>query len=147
MGARVRASISAFTVDEGTGEFGRALVTGLLDAIGETVEVPEESLDLVTAVSGSGPAYFFLLVEALARAGTEQGLPPETAEVLAGETLWGAARVLRETGADAAELRRAVSSPGGTTLAALDEFEKADFTGLVNRAVEAARLRAGELAR
>lgn len=147
MGAQVRSSISAYAVDEGERVFDRSIVAGLLESIGETVEVPEESMNLVTALSGSGPAYFFLFVEALEQAGIAQGLPVDVARTLARETLWGAAKVLKETGREAAELRQAVSSPGGTTLAALAELDKAGFAGLVNRAVDAARIRAGELAR
>ena len=92
-------------------------------------------MDLVTAVSGSGPAYFFLMVEALEDAGLAEGLPGEVARQLARETLWGAAKVLKESGRDAGELREAVSSPGGTTLAALEVLERADFRGIMNDAV------------
>jgi len=104
-------------------------------------------MNLVTAVSGSGPAYFFLLVEALEKAGASEGLDEDVARVLARESLWGAARVLKETGKEASELREAVSSPGGTTLAALFAFESGGFMQLVKEAVIAARDRAGELAR
>lgn len=147
LGAQVGASVSAYTVDPGTSGLDPKWTVKFLEAIGETVEVPEESMNLVTAVSGSGPAYFFLLVEALEKAGASEGLDEDIARVLARESLWGAAKVLKETGREAAELREAVSSPGGTTLAALLVFESGGFMQLVKEAVIAARDRAGDLAR
>ncbi len=145
MGAQVGAAVSAYALDPGEAGFDRELPVRLLEAVGEVVEVEEGWLDLVTAVSGSGPAYFFAMVEALEKAAVGQGMPEDVARVLARETLWGAARVLKETGRDADELRRAVSSPGGTTLAALEILDAEGFTEAVARAVEAARKRAGEL--
>lgn len=147
MAAQVRASVSAYAIDPGSGEFDRNEVESLLEAVGEAVEVGEEWMDLVTALSGSGPAYFFLMVESLEQAGVEEGLPRETARQLATATLWGSAKVLKETGRDAGELRKAVSSPGGTTLAALDVLEKQGFNEAITGAVKAARRRAGELSR
>lgn len=145
MGAQVGAAVSAYALDAGPEGFDFAGVVRLLEGLGEAVEVPEDQMDLVTAISGSGPAYFFLMVEALERAGLEQGMDPEVVRLLARETLWGAANVLKRTGREAAELREAVSSPGGTTLAALGEMERAGFMRIMNRAVEAAYRRAGEL--
>jgi pyrroline-5-carboxylate reductase len=147
MAASVGASVSAFAIDPGEGVLDRGRIAGLLEAFGETVEVEESQMNLVTALSGSGPAYFFLMVEALEKAGAGLGMPTETARLLARETLWGAARVLKETGRDAGELREAVSSPGGTTLAALAELERLGFVDAVRDAVEAASTRAGELAK
>lgn len=145
MGARVGAAVSGYAVDAGEGGVDSAEAVGLLEAIGEAVEVEEGELDLVTAVSGSGPAYYFLLTEALEKAAVEAGMSAETARLLAGGTMWGAAKVLRESGMNAGELREAVSSPGGTTLAALREMRDAGFEEMIGRAVEAARRRAGEL--
>lgn len=145
MGARVGASVSGYSLDPGNGEFDASKAVRLLEAVGEAVEVEERWIDLVTAVSGSGPAYFFLMAEAMERASVEMGLDSEIARKLVTETLWGAASVLRETGREAAELRRAVSSPGGTTLAALEVFEEASFLETVCSAVSAAHKRAGEL--
>jgi pyrroline-5-carboxylate reductase len=147
MGAQVGASVSGYAIDPGHGGFDTALPVRLLEAIGEVVEVEEGYLDLVTAVSGSGPAYFFLMVESLEKAAIRLGLPEDIARKLSRETLWGAAKVLKESGRDAAELRQAVSSPGGTTLAALGVLEEAGFTEAMSRAVEAAHKRAGELTR
>ncbi len=147
MGAQVGASVSGYTLDPGPGGLDAGGPLRLLEAIGEAVEVAEEFLDLVTAVSGSGPAYYFLLTEALERAAVEMGLSPDVAKILARETLWGAAKVLKESGREASELREAVSSPGGTTVAALGVLDEDGFMEMMSRAVAAARRRAGELTR
>lgn len=125
----------------------RASVEALLASAGATVWIADETLmDAVTAVSGSGPAYFFLLIEALATAGTRQGLPPETAGTLAVHTALGAARMAAESAEAPALLRQRVTSPGGTTAAALDAFARGGFVELVDRAVDAATRRGRELA-
>ena len=107
----------------------------------------ESSIDTVTALSGSGPAYFFLLVEALEEAAVAQGLPRDAARELAAQTCLGAGRMLRESDVDAAELRRRVTSPNGTTQAALESFAADHFADIVARAVAAARKRGGELSK
>jgi pyrroline-5-carboxylate reductase len=145
MGAQVGASVSGYALDPGPGGLDARGPLRLLEAIGEAVEVGEDYLDLVTAVSGSGPAYFFLLTEALERAAVEMGLSADVARTLSRETLWGAAKVLKETGREARDLREAVSSPGGTTLAALAVLDEDGFDEMLSRAVAAARKRAGEL--
>jgi pyrroline-5-carboxylate reductase len=125
-----------------------ALADALLRAVGDVEWVANEALiDAVTAVSGSGPAYVFYLVEALAQAGVDAGLPPDLAERLARATIEGAGELLfRQPEVAAAELRRRVTSPGGTTAAALDVLMGSDgMAPLMTRAVEAARRRAGEL--
>jgi len=147
MAASVQSAISVFTVDPGYGKLDREMVLELLEAIGNAVEVDEKYMDLATAISGSGPAYFFLLVELLEKAGVKEGMPPDMSRELARETLWGAARVLKMTGKEAAVLREAVSSPGGTTVAALEVLYDEGFEKIVLAAVRAARDRAGELAR
>lgn len=147
MAALVRAAMSVFAIDTGNGELDREMVFDLLGAIGEVMEVEENFMDLATALSGSGPAYFFLLVEAIEQAGIEEGMPPDISRKLARETLWGAAKVLKETDSESAALRESVSSPGGTTLAALKVLMDGGFERMVGEAVSAARLRAGELAR
>lgn len=125
----------------------RAMAQTLLATAGETVWVNDETLmDSVTAVSGSGPAYVFLLAEALQAAGQAEGLPAEAARRLTMQTLLGAARMLTESDAEAAELRRRVTSPGGTTQAAIDSFQADGFERIVARAVHAARVRGAELA-
>jgi pyrroline-5-carboxylate reductase len=126
---------------------GRARAQSLLEAAGTTVWIGEEALmDAVTAVSGSGPAYVFLLAEAMQAAGEAEGLPPAAARTLALQTIFGAARMLTEGDEPAAELRRRVTSPGGTTQAAIEVFETGGLRALVARAVHAARVRGAELA-
>ncbi|MDR2012746.1 MAG: pyrroline-5-carboxylate reductase [Rhodanobacter sp.] len=124
----------------------RRQAEAILAAAGRTVWIErEEQMDTVTAVSGSGPAYFFLLVEALEEAAVAQGLPRETARVLAAQTCLGAGRMMIESGEPPATLRERVTSPGGTTAAALAAFAAGDLRGLVARAVDAATQRGREL--
>ena len=119
----------------------------VLAAAGATVWIDEEPLmDSVTAVSGSGPAYVFLLAEAMQAAAGDEGLDPDQARTLVVHTLLGAARMLAETGEPAGELRRRVTSPGGTTQAAIESFQADGFEALVARAIHAARVRGAELA-
>jgi len=144
--ALVKRGMSAFFANARVDDAGRRLAGEILQAVGTAIEVDEEAqLDAVTAVSGSGPAYFFLLVEALAEAGAAAGLPAETAARLAAETGIGAMALLDESGEPPARLRERVTSPGGTTAAALDVFAEGDLRGLVRRAVLRARERAEEL--
>jgi pyrroline-5-carboxylate reductase len=124
----------------------RALVEELLAAGGITRWVEDEALmDTVTALSGSGPAYIFLLAEAMQAAAEGQGLPPDAARQLTLQTIHGAARMLLESGEDAATLRQRVTSPDGTTQAALESFEAMGFRDVVARAIAAATRRGGEL--
>jgi pyrroline-5-carboxylate reductase len=122
------------------------LVEELLSTVGRVVRVPEAQQDAVTAVSGSGPAYFFAVVEAMAAAGEQLGLPAETALALARQTLVGAGKLLGESPSSPAELRQAVTSPGGTTAAALASLEASDLPGAFLTALTAARDRSVELA-
>jgi pyrroline-5-carboxylate reductase len=124
------------------------LAGDLLSATGTVDWIEDESLmDAVTAVSGSGPAYVFLLAEALALAGIEAGLPPELAEKLARETISGSGELLRQTNVDAALLRENVTSPGGTTAAALAVLMGQNgLVSLMTRAVAAATDRSRQLA-
>jgi len=124
----------------------RAQAEALMQAAGLTVWIAEEAqMDAVTAVSGSGPAYVFLLAEAMQAAGEAQGLPADAARRLALQTIFGAARMLTESGEPADVLRQRVTSPGGTTQAALDAFEAGGFRQLVATAIAAAARRGGEL--
>ncbi len=127
----------------------RTLCEALLRAVGDVAWVDEESqMDAVTAVSGSGPAYVFHLVEALAAAGEAAGLPPDLAQRLARATVAGAGELLHQSPASASQLREAVTSPGGTTRAALDVLMASDdgLTALMIRAASAAARRSKELA-
>ncbi len=123
-----------------------ATVGRLFAACGAVVEVPEDRIDALSTISGSGPAYVFLLVEALTAAARDLGFPPAQARVLAEQTFIGAAALLADTGADPAELRRRVTSPGGTTERAVAVLEAADLPGLFARAARAALARAREIA-
>lgn len=125
----------------------RAAAESILRAVGVTVWVRDEKfLDIVTALSASGPAYFFLVMEALERAGVAQGLDPETARLLTLETAFGAAKMALEDAEEPATLRARVTSPGGTTERALKVFEQGGLASLFDNAVRAATERARELA-
>jgi pyrroline-5-carboxylate reductase len=124
----------------------RARAEAMLGAAGRTAWIEREALmDTVTALSGSGPAYFFLLVEALEDAAVAQGLPRETARMLASQTCLGAGRMLAESGEAPSTLRERVTSPGGTTAAALAAFDDGGLRTLVATAVAAATERGREL--
>lgn len=125
----------------------RDLAERILRAVGTVLWVDDEaSLDAVTAVSGSGPAYFFLVMEAMQAAGEQLGLTPEQARDLTLQTALGAAQMAVESDVDAAELRRRVTSPGGTTERAIASFETAGLRETFLRALSAARDRSAELA-
>ncbi|MFH0941456.1 MAG: pyrroline-5-carboxylate reductase dimerization domain-containing protein, partial [Chloroflexota bacterium] len=124
----------------------KVLAGSLLKAMGKEIMVGDEDfIDKATAVSGSGPAYLFLFVEALAAAAEGLGFSPEVASEMVLQTVLGSSRYLAESGRSPAESRRMVTSPGGTTAAALAVFEKGRFTELVRDAVAAAYRRAREL--
>jgi len=124
----------------------RQLAQSILEAAGLAVWIDDEALmDTVTALSGSGPAYFFLLVEALEDAAVAQGLSRDTARALATQTCLGAGRMLREGGEAPTVLRQRVTSPKGTTQAAVESFEASDLRSIVARAVAAATKRGQEL--
>ncbi|OGT57737.1 MAG: pyrroline-5-carboxylate reductase [Gammaproteobacteria bacterium RIFCSPHIGHO2_12_FULL_63_22] len=123
-----------------------ALAESLMAATGLTAWITDEAqMDAVTGLSGSGPAYVFLLAEAMQAAGEAQGLDADTSRNLALQTILGAARMLAESGEPAAVLRQRVTSPGGTTQAALDAFEAGGFRELVATAIAAATRRGAEL--
>lgn len=117
----------------------------LMGSVGKVLRVPEKQQDAVTAISGSGPAYLFFVVEAMIEAGVHLGLPRTVAHELAVQTLVGSALMLRETGEHPAVLREQVTSPGGTTAAALRELEVHGVRAAFLAALEAARNRSQEL--
>lgn len=123
----------------------RSFVLGLFLSVGEVIETDEGQLNAVTAVSGSGPAYVYLFLRSLIHAAEEQGLRPEQAVTLAYQTMEGGLTMAKTSGKSLDDLIAAVSSKGGTTIAALDSFHGDDFEGSVSRAVAAAARRAGEL--
>ena len=122
-------------------------VLEIFNSIGLAYEVEEKHMDAVTGLSGTGPAYIFHLVEALTAAGSKLGLAPAVATALSYQTVLGAAHMIAETGLDPAELRRRVTSPNGTTEAALKILSEADFMGLIERTVFRATQRSEELGR
>jgi pyrroline-5-carboxylate reductase len=122
-----------------------ALAMKIFASVGCVVQVEEAQMDVVTALSGSGPAYVFLLAEALAAAGAELGLAPEVARVLAAQTLYGSGKLLSESHDAPAELRRKVTSPGGTTAAGVAALESRDFAGAIAACLRAATARGAEL--
>ena len=118
----------------------------ILGVMGKEIYVEDEKyIDMATAVSGSGPAYFFLFVEALVEAAVNIGFSREMARELVLQTMLGAGHLIQKSGKEPAELRRMVTSPGGTTAEALSELEKGGFANLVKQAVRAAYDRAKEL--
>jgi len=124
------------------------LAETILRSVGIAIWVDDESeLDAVTAVSGSGPAYYFLLMEAMEKAAVELGLKEETARLLIQQTALGAAKIALESSESPGELRKRVTSPGGTTQQAVETFEQGGFTDLVSKALHAARDRSVEMSK
>jgi len=143
--ALVGAGATAIAAGSHATEEDLALAETLFRSVGISVRVPEEQLDAVTGLSGSGPAYVFAMVEALRDAGVREGLPEDTALQLASQTVFGAARLLRDENESPEVLRERVTSPGGTTRAGLDALSAAGFAEAVLGAVRAATRRSLEL--
>ncbi|MCA9178386.1 MAG: pyrroline-5-carboxylate reductase [Planctomycetales bacterium] len=143
--ALVGAGAAGFSLGAGATEVDGQLVQQWLEAIGIAFCVPEPQLNAVTGLSGSGPAYVFVMLEALADGGVRMGLPRAVAQQLAAQTLMGAARLQLETGEHPAVLKDRVASPGGTTIAGLHVLEDHGVRGALISAVEAATRRAEEL--
>ncbi|MBN9208075.1 MAG: pyrroline-5-carboxylate reductase [Microbacterium ginsengisoli] len=123
-----------------------ALVRRLFETVGAVVEVPEDKIDALSTISGSGPAYLFLFIEELTKAALAKGFSPADARLMAEQTVIGAAALLAATGEDPAELRRQVTSPKGTTERAIAVLQDAHLDELLGRATDAALARARELA-
>jgi pyrroline-5-carboxylate reductase len=144
--AMVKTGATGLCANAAVSESQRSQAEAILRAVGLTVWVDEESqLDAVTALSGSGPAYFLMMMEAMEDAGVALGLDRNTARLLSQQTALGAGRIAIESEDPPAELRRRVTSPGGTTERAIATFEEGGLSPLVARAMEAAARRAGEL--
>ncbi len=143
--ALVGAGATAMAGGEHATEADMAQAKALFDAVGKTVAVDEPLLDAVTGLSGSGPAYVFLVIEALADAGVKVGLDRRTAQDLAAQTVLGSAKLLLETGEHPGRLKDQVTSPGGTAIAGLHTLEAGGLRTTLMNAVEAATKRAHEL--
>jgi pyrroline-5-carboxylate reductase len=145
--AMVQSGATALYANAGVSEDQRSTAESILRSVGVAIWVDDEAqMDAVTALSGSGPAYFFLFMEALQAAGQELGLPESTARLLALQTAFGAAKMALESNEDAATLRRQVTSPGGTTEHAIRTFQEGGLETLIRKALLAAADRSREIA-
>jgi pyrroline-5-carboxylate reductase len=138
-------SATGFAAGPGATADDVALVERLFNSVGKAIALPEALLDAVTGLSGSGPAFVYVMIEALADGGVKMGLPRDAALTLAAQTVLGSARMVLETKQHPAVLKDAVASPGGTTIAGLHALEKAGFRSAIIDAVEAATKRSAEL--
>lgn len=143
--ATVGAGITAISLGSHTCESHQKTAQQIFQAVGEVVEVPETLMDAVTGLSGSGPAYVAMMVEALSDGGVAAGLPRAIATQLALQTVRGTVQLLQETKMHPAELKDRVTSPGGTTIAGVAELERARFRSSLIAAVQAASKRSQEL--
>jgi pyrroline-5-carboxylate reductase len=143
----VRDGVSALSFGAGVTDKDQQLARRLFEAVGRAVVVEERLMDAVTGLSGSGPAYVFLAIEALADGGVKMGLPRTVADLLAAQTVLGAARMVLDTGEHPAKLKNCVASPGGTTIAGLHRLEQGGLRAALMAAVEAAAKRSEELGR
>lgn len=139
--------VTAVSMDPHTTAEGAQLAQSIFGSIGKVVEVEERLLDAVTGLSGSGPAYVYLMIEALADGGVKMGLGRQIAYTLAAQTVLGAARMVLETGDHPAQLKDRVASPGGTTISGVHALEKAGFRASLMTAVEEATRRSQEIGR
>ncbi len=145
--ALVRSGATALCANAQVSEEQRDLAESIMRAVGLTIWLDDEAqMDAVTALSGSGPAYFFLVMEAMERAGRDLGLPPEIARVLTLQTAYGAAKMALENERDTARLRANVTSPGGTTERAIQTLQAGGLEELFGKALQAACARSRELA-
>lgn len=139
--------ITAISLGAGVTEEERRVATAIFEAVGRVTFVEERLMDAVTGLSGSGPAYMYVMIEALADGGVRMGLPRPVADVLAAQTVLGAARAVLESGEHPGRLKDRVASPGGTTIAGLQKLEEGRLRAALINAVEAAARRSHELAR
>ena len=143
----IASGASGFSANQGTTKRDREDVHALLSAVGITIELPENQLDAVTGLSGSGPAFVFILIDAMAEGGMKMGLSQDVAMKLATQTVLGAAQLVRDTKSSPKELKNQVTSPGGTTIAGISVLEQGRFKQTLIEAVEAATKRSVELGR
>lgn len=145
--AMVGEGMTGLAVGPGVGPDEVTCARRIFESVGKVVPVEEHLMDAVTGLSGSGPAYIFLAIEAMADGGVKMGLPREVASLLAAQTVLGAARMVLETGHHPARLKDQVASPGGTTIAGLHRLEQGGLRAVLIDAVEAATKRSQELGR
>ena len=141
----IGAGITAYSPENPLSTEETQTIEAILGTLGHILHVPEEQIDAITAISGSGPAYFFQFTNTLAEAAVQLGLNEEQAQLLATQTFIGSAKLLEQSGQTPTELRNAVTSPGGTTQAALESFQKDQLPHIVANAAKAARNRSIEL--
>lgn len=146
MPALVREGMTALAWSGTLSDDDQRMGHAVFEAVGRVVSIEERLMDAVTGLSGSGPAYVFQAIEALADGGVKMGLPRQTAEVLAAQTVFGAAKMVLESGDHPAKLKDRVASPGGTTIAGLHRLEEGRFRATLMGAVEEATKRSQELA-
>ena len=141
----IREGVTAVAYDDRLSDAHASIVRALFESIGQVVKVEEGALDAVTGLSGGGPAYVYVMIEALADGGVKAGLPRETAQLLAAQTVSGAARMVLELREHPGMLKDRVASPGGTTISGLHELERGGLRATLISAVEAATRRSQEL--
>ena len=141
----VGVGVTALVLGQGVTEEDRETAEAIFGSVGTVVTIEERLMDAVTGLSGSGPAYVYLIIEALADGGVKAGLPRQTAQLLAVQTVLGAARMVIESGDHPAVLKDRVASPGGTTIAGLHQLEEGRLRATLINAVEAASKRSKEL--
>ena len=145
LACQVSEGMSVFCMGSGATEADRRIAERMLTSFGRALELPEATFDAVTALSGSGPAFFAFVMNAMVAAAVDEGMVAEDALVLARQTMLGTARVLIERGMPPSELIAAVASPGGTTAAGLAVLEKSDLRAVLARTIKAAARRSAEL--
>ena len=143
--AMIGEGMTALAIGAGVEESEMRCARQIFESVGRVVRVDERFMDAVTGLSGSGPAYVFLMIEAMVDGGVKMGLPRETASLLAAQTVLGAARMVLKTGDHPARLKDQVASPGGTTIAGWHRLEQGGLRGVLIDAVEAATKRSQEL--
>lgn len=141
----ILAGVTALSFGAHVSDLHRAVAKTIFEAVGKVVVLEETLMDAVTGLSGSGPAYIYVIIEALADGGVRMGLPRQVAEMLAAQTVLGSARMLLESGEHPGRLKDRITSPAGTTIAGIEQLEARRFRGTLISAVEAATNRSLEL--
>lgn len=143
--ALVRQAMTVLCPGSAASEHSVKIAEEIFSLVGRTIVLPEKYIDAVTGLSGSGPAYVFTIIQAMADAGVKLGIPRDKSVILAAQTLLGSAEMVLSSGEDPISLRGKVTSPGGTTIAAVHVLERAGFSGILMDAVEAAALKSEQL--